>query len=126
MLQSQAAVAKGPQFIVAQEVGPNAADNGVLLEAVDQVRRNPRRHGVAGMYTYTLTLIAQKGGTGTTTLATNLSVAAVMTGAAPEAQVERVVVRIDSQSQPPHRAEATDELVDADGRGGSRTTHWTA
>ena len=54
------------------------------------------------------------------------AIAAVMTGALPEAQVERVVVRIHPQPQPPHRAEATYELVEADGRGGWRTTHWTA
>ena len=53
-------------------------------------------------------------------------IAAVMTGSAPERQVERVVVRIHPQPEPPHRAEATFELVEADGRGGWRTTHWTA
>ena len=53
-------------------------------------------------------------------------IAAVMGGAAPERQVERVVVRIHPQPQPPHRAEATYELVEADGRGGWRTSHWTA
>lgn len=40
MVQPQATVAEGPQFNVAQQVGPNAADNGVLLEAVDQVERD--------------------------------------------------------------------------------------
>lgn len=53
-------------------------------------------------------------------------IAAVMAGTATERQVERVVVRIHPQPQPPHRAEATYELVEADGRGGWRTTFWTA
>ncbi len=53
-------------------------------------------------------------------------IAAVMAGTAPERQAERVVVRIHPQPEPPHRAEATYELVEADGRGGWRTTHWTA
>lgn len=53
-------------------------------------------------------------------------IAAVQAGTAAERHVERVVVRIHPQPQPPHRAEATYELIEADGRGGWRTTFWTA
>ena len=37
---AQAVVEEGRQLIVAQQVGQNAADNGVLLELVDEVERN--------------------------------------------------------------------------------------
>lgn len=53
-------------------------------------------------------------------------IAAVQAGTAPERQVERVVVRIHPQPEPPHRAEATYELVSPDGRGGWTQESWTA
>ena len=53
-------------------------------------------------------------------------IAAVQAGTAPERQVERVVVRIHPQPEAPHRAEATYELITADGRGGWTTSSWTA
>ena len=37
---AQAVVEEGRQLIVAQQVGQNAADHGVLLELVDEVERN--------------------------------------------------------------------------------------
>ena len=40
---AQAVVEEGHQLIVAQQVGQNAADNGMLLEMVDQVERNTGR-----------------------------------------------------------------------------------
>ena len=53
-------------------------------------------------------------------------IAAVQAGTAPERQVERVVVRIHPQPEPPHRAEATYDLVSPDGRGGWTQESWTA
>lgn len=53
-------------------------------------------------------------------------IAAVQAGTAPERHVERVVVRIHPQPEPPHRAEATYELVSPDGRGGWAAESWTA
>ena len=53
-------------------------------------------------------------------------IAAVQAGTAPERQVERVVLRIHPQPEPPHRAEATYDLVSPDGRGGWSVSSWTA
>lgn len=51
--------------------------------------------------------------------------AAVASGAAPQKDVANIVLRIYPGAEPPHRAEATYELIEA-GRGGARRTHWTA
>lgn len=52
-------------------------------------------------------------------------IAAVAAGTAPEREVADIVLRIYPRPQPPHRAEATYEVLEP-GASGARRAHWTA
>lgn len=52
-------------------------------------------------------------------------IAAVAAGTAPEREIADIVLRIYPRAQPPHRAEATYEVLEA-AASGTRRSHWTA
>ncbi|MXY16101.1 MAG: hypothetical protein F4057_07200 [Acidobacteria bacterium] len=89
----------------------------------DHVRRE--RYGVRADWSRSL-MFTSKEVTAAAIARDSAEIAAVQAGTAPERRVERVVVRIHPQPEPPHQATATYDLITPDGRGGWTQESWTA